>query len=298
MKTRIYVGLLACMALLLCLYVTPFAVAQSGLPTVTEFEVLGSASGVNSRGDIVGVSPTIMSHGFLMPKGDVTQIEQIDIENAFWTWLKDINDSGDMVGSYLDAENYHSFVLSAAGELTELIYEEGAGVQANGINDEGVVVGRLLSSAGMQAFRWWKGEFTILDNYPEALATIPQDINNKGDVVGLYFDGMSLHGYMMSTAYGFTPIDVPGSISTEAASINARGDIVGTCTVYADPGNPDPMNVLDLGYVLRDGVYTTFMIPDEPTQFYGINKKGDIVGHAGFMGPMMSPGHPFLVSGL
>jgi len=226
-------------------------------------------------------------------------MEQIDIDGAIRTDLDDINDRGDMVGLYMVGGppfTFHSFLLSANGEFTELYYEGAAVVDANGINDQGVVVGNysMTGPFDLQPFRWWKGEFTELDNFPGAMMTSARDINNNGDVVGEYRFGFGptypFYSYFMSSSGDFTTIGGPEWYASRAMKINARGDIVG-CFF----GNEEEfINGFLHGYVLRDGVLTTFDYPDaDSTWPFGINEQGDIVGNTRIDGA----GYGFLLSG-
>ena len=90
-------------------------------------------------------------HGFVWDDGDVTTI---DVPGATATLVLGINNHGDTVGSYIDADGrYHGFLRYRRGVVTTLPDAPGAdptsgGTQPAGINDRGHVVGLAYDAAG------------------------------------------------------------------------------------------------------------------------------------------------------
>jgi probable HAF family extracellular repeat protein len=165
-----------------------------------------------------------------------------------------INDRGEIVGGYTDANGLHGFVLSK-GTVTTI---DGP-----------------------------PGDFIPFPNAPQTLA---YSINDRGEVVGVYVSSVldpngshtESHGFLWSEGTR-TTIDIPGSTFTEAHGINDRGEIVGSYTDAS--GTPH-------GFLLSKGTLTEIIDPnstDVPIPF-GIHNRGDIVGGLGGQGFVFSKG--------
>src|SRR5262249_12051181 len=150
------------------------------------------ASGINSRGDIVGIYgegsyfDNIIGHGYLLSHGQYTTLDDPNGING--TWPFGINASGQVVGYYWDTNFVsHGFLLSG-------------------------------------------GQYTTLDA-PNAIYTFPTGINDHGQIVGQYYDAsFNSHGFLLNGGQ-FTNIDGPnGSLGGSAVAINSRGDIIGGFT--------------------------------------------------------------------
>ena len=196
----------------------------------------------------------------------------------------DINDRGQIVGTYGDAKDTtHGFLLDR-GVFTTIDPPGASFTEAVGINDRGQIVGPYLDAEGTPhgflrdrglGARREKGVFTTIE-VPGALATSADDINNRGQIVGGYSEVSNTRPINTPRAYlldddAFTLIDVPGADCAVSGKINDRGQFVG---VYLDAGGPT------LGF-LRDrrGVFTTIDVPGaEQTGAVGINNRGQIVG--------------------
>jgi len=109
------------------------------------------------------------------------------------------------------------------------------------------------------------------------LGTVAFGINDIGEVVGDYVaagdvnpDGTAKHrhGFLRSSKGDFTTFDVPGAVITIGEGINNPGTIVG---LYVANGNMH-------GFVLKNSVFTTVDVSDQPTEINSINAKGEIVG--------------------
>lgn len=158
----------------------------------------------------------------------------IDVPNALATYAKDINNTGQIVGQYVDAAGTnHAFLLSD-GRFTSLTFPSAVFTNALGINRSGDTVGSYsLSSttgtADVHGFLLRGGNFSSFD-FPGARQTVAQGIDANGDIVGFTVDnGFSLnkrHGFLLIAGV-FTSIDFPGADSTEAWRINDLGEIAG-----------------------------------------------------------------------
>jgi probable HAF family extracellular repeat protein len=195
-----------------------------------------------------------------------------------------INSSGEIVGSYTDANQVtHGYLLSG-GQYTTLDDPNAGGTTtARGINDRGQIVGTYFGNlgTGLHGFVLDHGQYTTIDD-PDAIpgSTQAGGINASGTIVGTYLDhNVVVHGYVLSHGQ-CTTLDDPDAGTgvvqgTYALGINASGQIVG---FYVDA------NYAFHGYVLSGGKYTTIDAPDAAPEFFqgttasGINDRGQIVG--------------------
>jgi uncharacterized membrane protein len=204
------------------------------------------AMGLNNLGDIVGSWEDAVTHkrlGFLLSGGVYTPI---DIPGAVLTVANDINDAGDIVGTYYEPADAgepfgdsHGYLLSANGELTTITVPGQRITWAFGINNRRQIVGGYSEWSGDQA--------------------------------------LGVHGFMLDTGT-FTPIDFPVPtprahiLVTYASGINDAGDIVGGY-------NEDDLYETRRGFLLRNGVYTTFDVPGAGfTDIFAINNTGGMAG--------------------
>ncbi|MGO9123746.1 MAG: hypothetical protein ACLP6G_02540, partial [Terriglobales bacterium] len=186
----------------------------------------------------------------------------------------DINDLGQIVGTYVDSSGLvHGFELSSGKVTTIDVPFAGAiGTYPEAINNSGQIVGSWSDGGVLQGFTLIGGTYTSF-NYPGATVTFGQDINNAGEIVGIYIspDSNGDQGYLLSGGT-YTSIEVPGAVNTEAIALNDAGVIVG----YYYPNESN----LAEGFVLSGGVFTTVTIPGEPyTVLYDINDSGMLLGN-------------------
>ena len=193
-----------------------------------------------------------------------------------------VNDSGQIVGTYLDSSGvWHGYERSG-GKFTKLDVPF-AGATAsfvNGINNSGEVVGGWNANGyngpgAQHGFTLIGGTYASFD-YPAAAYTWGSGENNAGEIVGTYIDTSGVyHGYLLS-GDTYTSIDPSGSVQTYANGINDAGDIVGWyCTTSECVSNGDG----EQGFLLSGGVFTTITIPGEfETTPTDINNNGVILG--------------------
>ncbi len=137
-----------------------------------------------------GTPPAGVLHGFVWDDGEFTTI---DVPGAAATGVFGINNRGQMVGSYIDADGgYHGFVRDRKGRITTLPEAPGAdplsgGTQPLSINDLGQIVGLAYDAqGGSRGFLLERGRLKLIDARRDAVFTRPLDINNRGDIVGDY----------------------------------------------------------------------------------------------------------------
>jgi uncharacterized membrane protein len=166
-------------------------------------------------------------------------VTTIDIPGATSAVALDVNDAGDVVGSYLAAGRTRGFLLDRNGQLYWIDFPGAVFTRAAGINARREIVGtyRLPTDppSARHGFLFSEGRFTTIDP-PGAVFTNPLGISEWGDIVGRFClttscqpHGPNVHGFLLSDGE-FTTIDVPGARGTNAWKINARGDIVGGYT--------------------------------------------------------------------
>lgn len=224
------------------LYHGMFFTVDNPNASIAEFNVNYNgtwASGINNSGQIVGYYYDIdgFTHGFLLENGVYTEIDDPNAApTGQWTYQNgtyayDINNLGQIVGYYYDADaNAHGFLLDH-GVYTELDFPGAISTQACGINDSGEIVGDFANAGEIiQPFVLEGGEYTAPGPVANSSFSIALGINNKGQIVGIYLDfgtGEQLaNGYLLEDGI-YYDIDVPGAASTSLTGINDSGDIVG-----------------------------------------------------------------------
>ena len=192
----------------------------------------------------------------------------LNIPGATDAAAEGVNDQGAIVGSVLDSQGGHGFLLFQ-GKFTRFRFPGSSSTNASGINNHGQIVGDYTngasSKAGQFGFVVHNGVFQSI-SVPSAPATTRAlGINNLGAIVG----AAGLNGFLLSSGH-FTTIHFPGSTQTEAFGINDFGVIVGT---YFDARN------FTHGFKLQSGKYTTIDFPGASnTGVTRIDNEGDMVG--------------------
>jgi uncharacterized membrane protein len=150
-----------------------------------------------------------------------------------------INDDGEIVGRYDDAQGVrHGFLRSEDG-FTTINFPGAVVTVAAGINDGGTVAGTYVSTDRVRhAFQLRDGQFLSLD--PPASLTLsgsPVGINNRGTIVGSYI-GQDRHVHCFAFRKGeFTTIDAPNGADTFCNAVNDKGEIVGGYSTGVTPNS-------------------------------------------------------------
>jgi uncharacterized membrane protein len=287
-------GIPVCFAMLLALCLVSSGLAEE--QRFTTIDVPGAAdtgaSGINSRGDIVGTYNRDQ-HGFLLSKGHFTTI---DVPGASATAGRGINRDGDIVGLYClegtiptlcNETGLHGFLLRQ-GTFATVDVPGASSTIAFAITAAGDIVGdysttvgpcTTVPDAGCHGFLLSKGTFTTID-VPGAFGTTARGISPEGTIVGFYLNATGFHGFMFSNdAFITLNIDAPESL---IFSINPAGSIVGAS---------------NHGFLLWRGAFSVIDFPGaDVTVPAGINPEGDIVGFY-FTGPFATATlHGFLLS--
>ena len=220
---------------------------------VTRIDMPGAVStlpvGINDRGKVVGgwvgpdatVDPvdgeTKPVHGFVWENG---RSKTCDVPGATTTAPYEINNRGEIVGNYGDADGaQHGFVLRR-GVVTPIDHPAATnapdmtGTRVVGIDDRGRLVGSYGDDAGtIRAWKWEDGEFTTI-HPPGALHSEASEINNRGRIVGRYLDAQpKLRSFQLDRGR-LKRIDAPHRCDTAAFGLNDHNQIV-----IAAPGTTD-----------------------------------------------------------
>lgn len=198
--------------------------------------------GINDTEQIVGfctITETAFVSGFLFQDGQL--IDNFDPLN-FPTFARDINNSGQVVGSFsVDITNYtYEAFLWQDGAATELGTLGDTNSEAYAINDVGQVVGRAQTTNGdFHAFFWTDGGLQDLGTLDGYTTSVAYGINNKGRVVGkATTSGGSSHAFVRLNK-GIRDLNNliranSGWELIEARDINNNGRIVGYGTVNGE----------------------------------------------------------------
>jgi hypothetical protein len=122
-----------------------FVYQHGALNTFTVGGLNTEAHGINNTGTIVGVTTTAPDatgdQGFIDRGGVITAL---NVPGAVATDPLDINNQGDVAGSFYDGTHWHGFIEDAKGHMTFIDDPDAAGgdTWVTGIDDHGDVTGR------------------------------------------------------------------------------------------------------------------------------------------------------------
>ena len=168
----------------------------------------------------LAVSPLLLAADYRFVK--------IHFPKSVLTDARGINARGDIVGSYVDAnEVSHAFLLHK-GVFTSIdVPNAVVTLGARAINARGDIVGSFVGEdSGQHGYLLRDGEFTQID-YPEARATFAFGINNAGDITGSHFDMIgseSESGFILKDG-AFHNVHIRGSRSTSIYSAQDNGRV-------------------------------------------------------------------------
>jgi probable HAF family extracellular repeat protein len=243
----------------------------------------------------------------------------LDVPGSRETIANGINNAGQVVGWYIDANSRAHGFLYRDGTYITLDPPGSVYSLAYGINDLGQIVGsyQRTSLADPQGFLLSGGAYTTIVP-PGATNTrsFAAAINNAGQIVGNYGPIPEVQGFLLSDGT-YTQLHQPGSTFTAVEAINNLGQILGASSLGAfllSGGTYAPLNLLggpsginDLGqiigispdgvdaFLLSDGVYTLLVVPgSESTRASAINNDSEIVGN--YLGADGTTRHGFLAT--
>jgi len=229
-----------------------------------------------------------MAHGFVytgsftsIDNSDFTTIDDPNVGASGGTYLTGINDSGEVVGYYIDSGGmHHGFT---AMPTSDGVYEANAftdindpnagnfGTYATGINDAGEVVGYYYDGNNdLHGFLYEDGVYIDLNDPSAADGTYATAINNSGQVVGYYEDD-GFNGFAVATPTTLTLTDGtvmsgdtlainPGSL-VAIEQPNSQGDSATFDDVQVDNAGTiqvdDAFSISSLTLILSDGTGVT-----------------------------------------
>jgi probable HAF family extracellular repeat protein len=236
---------------------------------LSEFATGSASVSLNSATFLFTVAPQVAA-----PRLAPVSYTNIDLPNIPTTEASGINNDGQIVGAYIDAQGIqHGYVTGKRGGFTTIDFPGATATNCLGINNRGDITGFYDDLNGNQhGFTLINGTFSAID-FPNSLSIFPFGINDKDQVVGEYQseDGAA-HGFLLDNGQ-FTTIDqgrLKGVFgATLANGINNHGDIAG---LFFDP---DTLR----GFVENSNVFQIFDIPGQGfTEAEGINDAADVVG--------------------
>ncbi len=234
-------------------------------------------SAINDEGVFVGTFnegqghiPSGPSHAFSAQNGMATIF---DPPGAATSSAADINNAGQIVGSYTDPSGRSHAFLDESGTFTTTDPSGAVWAQATHINASGVVIGEYAVSGENppdqeHAFIYDHGTISALNQTGTPLS-VATAINAAGEVVGYYGDASQTHAFAYQNGI-FRTIDPPGATSSAAIDVNDLGQIVGN---YTDGAGAHV-------FIYGHGAFSTI---DEPgatsISAAAINNVGQVIGN-------------------
>ena len=173
------------------------------------------------------------------PQYRLTRLEIPDMQGIY---VRDINDAGDMVGYYLDANSVsRAFLWDAAGPHDLAIPTSASGDDvfsaATAINNEGQIVGYAQIIGDIAPGLLWNSadptQYTLLDDDADIFLN-PLGISDNGTVVGIkgnLVTGEAFHAFVWAAPtgmvdYGTTDPSNP-DINASWTGVNDAGQLIG-----------------------------------------------------------------------
>jgi hypothetical protein len=171
-------------------------------------------------------------HGFFLSGHTYTQY---DMTGALSTYLLDVNDVGDFVGSFNDTVTTRQGLAVIGGNSTIISFSGSPFVDANGINGSDQIVGEYYDPAPANTFHGYfrdtNGTLTFPIDFPGSISTTLVGINDGGLMVGRYVDSAGVeHGLLFKRPSTFLSFDYPGASGTSLNGINDSKFISGRYT--------------------------------------------------------------------
>jgi probable HAF family extracellular repeat protein len=201
----------------------------------------------------------------------VFKFKNLSIPGALQTWLTGVNDSGVVVGWFVDQQgNSHGFSL-VGDKLTSLNDASGVSTQPYAVNNAGDIVGSYVNNCAgevcSQGFVYRDGLFRDIGP-PRTVTTAAFGINDLGEFVGTYGDGFGgRHAFLWN---GSTYMNLNG---LSAVGINNGGLI----TVQAADSASNIHS-----FIYNGSTYSPIHPPGAKTTYAeAINQSNDVVMYWG-----------------
>lgn len=188
-------------------------------------------------------------------------------------YYEGVNRSGDLVGFEI-TENFTVTPFRIhAGSVTLI-----AAASVNAITDNGTMLEEVATQPAQGFGPYYvgvvvrpNGATTVLDDGTGQVQPAGMDAHGER-VVGTSLGPNGEQAWMFH-AHKFTPVAVPGALLTNPSGVDQAGRVSGTY-YSGDPNNP-----VSHGFLLQDGVYTSWDVPGaSSTEILGGNNSGQITG--------------------
>jgi hypothetical protein len=189
--------------------------------------------GINAAGVAVGWCTDVntgVADAFTYSSGKFTAIT---FPKSLGTEATGINDSGEVVGLYLDSNGAQHGFAKTGTKYKSIDVKGNTSADAYGINNKGVIAVYAINSGGDYASYLYNGKTfkTISDPNAGATGTVVHSPNNKGELCGTYFDSNGYAvGFLLKGGKYYDVIDPKASNSTRADGLNDKLEIVGRYT--------------------------------------------------------------------
>jgi uncharacterized membrane protein len=206
---------------------------------------------------------------------ELNDLQLYAIMNSSFSAAFGVNNSGAVVGMYVDGAGLRHGYLATETSFQTLNYPGAFETIPSQLNDAGTVVGQYVDTAGfLHGFVFQSGQFTPLD-FPGAVDTGALDVNLNGDIVGAFdTPDFNNHGFLLRSGV-FSTIDIPFHRATIATGINSGGKIVGYTSVFFGAPSGYPF----LGFLLNSRKTADVTFPGANEVFpQDINTASDITG--------------------
>ncbi len=186
--------------------------------------VMSFASSMNASGQLVGVYETqVFGAAYLRNRdGSIITFQACNGTN---TEPGQINNSGEITGSYADSKNvYHGFIGNAYGACQSFDPPGSINTGPAAIDDNGDVAGSYIDSLGLHGFVRMRGQSIVAFDPPGSTGTIVTGINSKGYTVGWFEPGEgAASGFVRYPDGSFQVLP-----DTKLSAINKAGQVTGT----------------------------------------------------------------------
>jgi len=187
--------------------------------------------GINSAGAAVGwciSTKTGLDESFVYSGGKLTTVS---FPKSNGTQATGINDSGEVVGLYLDSASVQHGFLKKGTKYTSIDVKGDTSADAYGINNAGDITVFAINSSGDYDAFVYNGKTFKKVGYPGAgpIGSVAHATNNKGDVTGTYYDSAGdVHGWLLHGGKYYAFNDPTGcKCDTRSDGINDSVVVVG-----------------------------------------------------------------------
>ena len=288
----------------------------SGFPGASTTQIFDFITGAASAS--LTSATFLYTTGPIVPAPGLASLSytNIDLPGVAATFVSNITNSGDTVGTYQDlAGNFHGYIADPQGNFITVDVPGATATFGGGLNQHGDMVGSFTDATGDHGFVRHNGVITTVD-VPGSIFTAAIAINNKGQIGGEYESSdRGFHGFVLDDGVFATIDHGPGTglfASTGVFGINDSSEIAGfffdpntfrsftqkkNAVQFIDvPGQGDTIidgindpgdsvgtyndfNLVQHGFVLSGQTFQTVDFPDgSNTVPLGINASGKIVG--------------------